>query len=376
MSFFTNNFFSQVENSVIGIDIGSSSLKIVQIKKEKGKAVLQTYGELGLGPYNKLSIGQIVNLNPDQYASVIIDLLKEANISITKGGISIPLKLSLVTVIDIPKVESEDEKSVIELEARKYIPVSISEVTLDYFIIPQVEDSSLEFIETDSEKDEEKAKTEELKKRQKVLLVAIHNQVLNNYSKIVQDAKLETQFFEVEAFATARGALSGERAPIMIIDMGASSVKMYIIDNGMLLSSHTINRGGQDISFSISKGLGIPFEHAEHLKRSLGKTNIAEESKIRELINTHEEYVLSEIKTVLSTFQKNKNETISKIILTGGGSNLDGLFDKMQKSFAFNIEMAAPFSKLETPVSLQETLKITGTTFSTAIGLALRALQN
>jgi type IV pilus assembly protein PilM len=199
---------------------------------------------------------------------------------------------------------------------------------------------------------------------------------LSNYSRIVQDSKLNIDFFEVEAFATARASLSGERAPVMIIDLGASSVKIYIIDNGMLLSSHTINRGGQDISFSISKGLGIPFDHAEHLKRSLGKTEIAEESKIRELVDIHEGYVISEVKTVLSMFQKSKNTTVSKIVLTGGASLLDGFLEKAKQNFSSDIEMATPFAKLESPVSLQETLKVTGTTFSTAIGLALRALQN
>jgi type IV pilus assembly protein PilM len=373
MSFFSSKLFSQPDNSVIGIDIGSSSLKIVQIKKERGRAILQTYGELGLGPYNKLSIGQISTMSPEQYASVILDLLKEAKISSIKGGISIPLKLSLISVIDIPKVEEKDQRSVIELEARKYIPVAISEVTLDYSVIPTAEDTSLEFIEPE---DEEKAQEEALRKRQKVLLVAIHNQVLNNYSKIVQDSKLNIGFFEVEAFATARGSLSGERAPVMIVDIGASSVKIYIIDNGVLLSSHTINRGGQDISFSISKGLGIPFDHAEHLKRSLGKSSVSEEAKIRELISIHEEFVLSEIKTVLSMFQRTKNTTVSKMILTGGGCSLDGFADKFAKNFSCQVELAQPFSKLESPISLQETLKTTGTTFSTAIGLALRALQN
>ena len=355
MSFFTSKLFSQPDSSVIGIDIGSSSLKVVQIKKERGRAILQTYGELGLGPYNKLAIGQIATLAPDQYASVILDLL------------------SLISIIEIPKVDPKDERSVIELEARKYIPVAISEVTLDYSVIPQVDDSSLEFIESDNNRISEQ---EELRKRQKVLLVAIHNQVLNNYSRIVQDSKLAIDFFEVEAFATARGSLSGERSPVMIIDMGAGSVKIYVIDNGTLLSSHTINRGGQDISFSISKGLGIPFEHAEHLKRSLGKANIAEEAKIRELVAMHEEYIMSEIKTVLTLFQKTKSVTISKIILTGGSCVLDGFADKLKENFSCEIELSSPFSKLESPVSLQEILKITGTTFSTAIGLALRALQN
>jgi type IV pilus assembly protein PilM len=234
MSFFTNQFLSQPDASVIGIDIGSSSLKIVQIKKEKGRAILQTYGEISFGPYNNLSNGQIVILNPDQSAKIILDLLKEVNILTLKGGMSIPLKLSLISLVDIPKVDEKEERSVIEFEAKKYIPVSMSEISLDYFIIPKSDDDSLEFIESDNYKVFE---TEKIKQRQKVLLVAIHNQVLENYSKIVQKANLSIDFFEVEAFATVRACLRSETTPVMIVDLGASSVKVYVIENGLLVAS-------------------------------------------------------------------------------------------------------------------------------------------
>lgn len=373
MSFFTKNIFSIPETSVIGIDIGSSSLKIVQIKKKKGKAVLETYGELGLGPYNKLSVGQVVNMFPKDMALVILDLIREAEITTLKGGMSIPLKLSLVSVIDVPPVSEAELATMIPLEARKYIPVPISEVTMDWFVIPEPRDTSLEFIESE---DDTKKQIEENQKRIHVLMVAIHNQVLNQYTTIVNETKLQTSFFEVEAFATARASLSGESGPVMIVDFGASSLKLYIIDNGLLVSSHIINRGGQDITFSISKGLGITFDQAEHLKRSLGKSGVADEQKITELINIHQEYVASEVQTLLSAFQKKFNKTIGKVLLTGGSSGLKGFLELMQKKLACDVEYSMPFSKVETPAFLQETLKTTGLTFAPAIGLALRALQD
>jgi type IV pilus assembly protein PilM len=402
MSFFTNKFLPKPDSSVIGIDIGSSSLKIVQIKKEKDRAVLQTYGEISFGSYNNLPIGQTVNLTSEQYVKVILDLLKEANITATKSAMSIPLKLSLISFLDIPKVDEKEERGVIEFEARKYIPVSMSEVTLDYFIIPQADDSALDTADKTNIKDTVKttdtvnmANTENavvsseikqiddnnkvsenlnLKKRQKVLLAAIHNQVLDNYSKIAQGANLSIDSFEVEAFATSRGCLRSETTPVMIVDSGASSTKAYVIENGLLVASHVINRGGQDVSFTISKSLDIPFEHAESLKRSLGKTQIANEAKIKEVIASHEDYIFSELKVVFSTFQKTKNVTISKIILTGGSSLLDGFKDRLKQNFYCEVELASPFSKLDAPISLQETLKSRGTTFATAIGSALRAL--
>ncbi len=372
MSFFTKNIFSIPEQSVIGVDIGSSSLKIVQIKKRKGRAVLETYGELGLGPYNKLSVGQIVNMTPKEIALVIQDLIKEAEITTLKGGMSIPLKLSLISLIDVPTVTESELATMIPLEARKYIPVPINEVTMDWFVIPTPRDTSLEFIQSD---DDAKRQIEESQKRTHVLMVAIHNQVLSNYTSIVNETKLQTNFFEVEAFAAARACLAGETGPVMIIDFGASGIKIYIIDNGLLISSHTINRGGQDITFSISKGLGVTFDHAEHLKRSLGKGNVADEQEIMELIAIHEDYAVSEIKTVMTAFQKKFNKTLTKVLLAGGGSNLKGFLELMQKSFDCPVEYSLPFSKVETPVFLQETLRSTGLTFAPAIGLALRALQ-
>ena len=373
MSFFTKSIFSAAETSVIGIDIGSSSLKIVQVKKKKGKAVLETYGEIGLGPYNKLATGQIVNMSPQETSVVIQDLMKEAEITSIKGGMSIPLKLSLVSVIEIPPVAESELATVIPLEARKYIPVPVSEVTMDWFVIPTPRDTSLEFVESD---DDGKRQKEEQNKKLDVLMVAIHNQVLNNYTTIVRETKLQTSFFEVEAFATARACLTGENAPVLIIDFGASSIKLYVIDNGLLVSSHILNRGGQDITFSISKGLGVTFDHAEHLKRSLGKGVVAEEAKVMELIAIHQEYALSEIATVISQFQQKFNKTIQKILLTGGGANLFGFLDGAKKTFACEVALASPFAKLETPVFLQETLITAGTAFAPAIGLALRALQD
>ena len=209
-----------------------------------------------------------------------------------------------------------------------------------------------------------------------MLLVAIHNQVLSNYTTVVRDTKLQTSFFEVEAFATARACLTGENAPVLIVDLGASATKLYVIDTGVLISSHILTKGGQDITLSISKGLGVTFDHAEHLKRSLGKEPIAEEAKIIELASRHHEYILSEISTMISQFQRKYNKTIQKILFTGGGANFKTFIEAAKHTFSCEVTVASPFSKLETPVFLEETLLASGTAFAPAIGLALRALQD
>src|SRR3989344_6479131 len=95
------------QNSVIGLDIGSSSVKVIQLRKEKGRVILETYGELSTGPYADKAVGQAVTLAPAQLALLIKDLFKEANITTKIGSMSIPLRSSLLVSIKVPELPEE-----------------------------------------------------------------------------------------------------------------------------------------------------------------------------------------------------------------------------------------------------------------------------
>ncbi|HWP61802.1 MAG TPA: pilus assembly protein PilM, partial [Candidatus Paceibacterota bacterium] len=123
--------------SMIGVDIGTASIKVVQVRLARGAAILETYGEIALGPYAKLPIGNTVKLEPEKLALALTDVMREANVTAKTAGISIPFASSLITVLDLPKVDNEQLKRIVPIEARKYIPVPVSEVALDWFVIPQ-----------------------------------------------------------------------------------------------------------------------------------------------------------------------------------------------------------------------------------------------
>jgi Tfp pilus assembly PilM family ATPase len=105
------------EGGVIGVDIGASSIKVVQLRASRGAAVLETYGEIALGPYGGQPVGKAVRLSPEKTAQALMDLMKEANVTALTGGISIPFSSSLVTVLDLPK-SSRDHESQIRLHIR------------------------------------------------------------------------------------------------------------------------------------------------------------------------------------------------------------------------------------------------------------------
>src|SRR3989344_7908991 len=124
-------------NSVVGVDIGSSSIKVVQLRKEKERAILETYGEIALGPYANQKVGQAVKLTEEKVSEALRDLLREANVKSNKAIFSIPLKSSFVTTIVLPAETRDNLASVVPMEARRYIPIPLSEVVLDWWMIPE-----------------------------------------------------------------------------------------------------------------------------------------------------------------------------------------------------------------------------------------------
>ena len=354
------DFFGKKGNSVLGVDIGSSSIKVVQLKKEEGSAVLETYGELSLGPYANVEIGKATSLAPDKTAEALKDLIRESNVTSTSAGFSIPFASSLLTFIKLPKIEGAQINKMIPIEARKYIPVPIAEVMLDWFVIP--------------ENDTKPAPASEEKKATEVLLVAIHNEILAKYNTIVQKSELSTDFFEIEIFSTIRSVLGQSVSPAMIIDVGAATTKVYIVELGIVRVSHIINRGSQDVTFGISKSLNISFAKAEEIKRSEGLSD--GEGDIRKIALLTLDYIFSEANRVLLNYQKKEHKNVGQVVLTGGGSVMKGIHELANKHLETETTLGNPFSKVSSPAFLDGVLKEAGSEFSVAVGLALRKLQD
>jgi type IV pilus assembly protein PilM len=365
ISDFFGSILTPKDTKVLGIDIGSSSIKVVQLKKQGGKAVLETYGEIALGPYSGTDLGRATVLSADKLAEAVKDLLKESNTTTLNSGLSISIGSSFIVFINMPSSEQKNYAEMVPIEARKYIPIPISEVTLDWWALPKDEKTVSEF--QNGQKVEDDKTTE-------VLLIVINNDALNKNIEIQKLAGLATSFSEVEIFSCMRAALEPSVAPQIIMDFGASSTKVFVVERGILRASHVVSRGSQDITLSISKSMGISFEEAEKIKIKQGildedKNNISEVSSITV------DYILSETGRFIMNYYKKSNKKISKIVLTGGGSLLRGLKEKAQNSFETPVEIADPFSKVEYPAFLEEVLKTAGPEFTVAIGLAIRKLQ-
>ncbi|MBU1293078.1 type IV pilus assembly protein PilM [Patescibacteria group bacterium] len=359
MGFLSNLFGSSKSGrSVIGVDVGSSSLKVVQLRREGATAVLETYGELALGPYAGGEAGQATNLPADTIAESLRDLMREANVTTKDAGISIPFSRSLLTLVELPRRDDPDEqKTVIELEARKYIPVPVSEVQLDYFIIPQ-------------------ALPEGAEKPQKVqvLLVAVHNDELSLLEGVVRGAELAASFYEIEIFSTIRSVVDEPVKPVMVLDIGASATKVYVVEHGVVALSHNIPQGGQDVTRTIATSQGLTVGKAENLKKEHG---FAQEEGTYDLRSIELVFsrIFEEAKRALSQYENNHQKKAVSLILTGGGGVTKELEQYAKTFFAMDVHIANPFGKTQAPAFMKPVLESIGPEFAVAVGLALRKLE-
>ena len=362
-----SSLFATKSTSVLGIDIGASSLKIIQLKKKNGKAILETYGEIALGPYGGTNVGRSTVLGAEKIAEAIRDLLKESNTTTTSSGMSLPINSSLVTFLKMPTNDEKKLAEMIPIEARKYVPVPISEVSLDWWAIPKDESTASEY------QNGQKLKEDDF--GIEVLLVAISNDALNKNKDIQKSAMIDVSFSEIEIFSNIRAVLDPSLAPQMIIDFGAGSTKVFIVERGIIRTSHIINRGSQDITIAISKSMDVTFEEAEKIKRTQGILEKGNERGALEVSTLTVDYILAEANRVLLNYYSKNNKKVSKTVLSGGGAALLGLKEKAESVLGTQIEIANPFSKVEYPAFLEEVLKSAGPEFAVAIGLAIRKLQ-
>lgn len=362
--FFTKTFSSSgllhllsKDTSVLGIDVGTSSLKIIQIKKDKERAVLETYGELSTSAYTGGEAGRGILLMDEKVSEMIIDLRKEAGATATRGVISIPLRYSFITVIEMPELSDKELSEAIQYEARRYIPIPLSDVVLDWWRLPETPGTA-----------------PGAKKTVSVLLAAVQREVVEKYKRIVTAAQLESVGFEVEVFGPARILGSRVRGACMLFDIGALSTKISILDRGAIRAVHHIDRASQAFTLAISQSLSVDFKRAEVMKHDVGISARPEAAGIRHTITPLLDSLFDEADRLRTSYRRKSGAAIDQAILLGGGSLMPGLVEYAIEKLGIEVLLANPFSQLEYPAFMQPAIKNIAPSFSVAAGLALHAL--
>jgi len=356
-SFF--DIFKGRPDRAVGIDIGSSSIKVVELQRKGQFVELVTYGLLETGPYGGREIGRVATLTTERTAEALKDVMRESRVSTNVSGIAIPFRSSFMRLIDLPQVTESELDRMVPIEARKYVPVPIGEVSLDWALVPQIIPQMGALQSTEQQVH--------------VFLIAIHNDILSRFKDISTGATLDNRFYEVEAYSSMRSVLSVSNEAIMLCDIGASSTKTYITYKGYIIATHIINAGAEDMTLALSKSFGITIGEAEAMKREKGLTSGKADDLTKSL-----ELVLQRIITDLirakEDFESKYKTNITKVILVGGGAQLKGLPEAIEEKIKIETKKGNGFSQVKTPAFLTDTVAEIGPEFSVATGCALRAI--
>lgn len=344
---------TSTKGSVIGIDIGASAIKVVQLKNAKGVPTLETYGELQLGPYESVEVGRNTHLPPQKTVEALIDILREAGTTGKDVAFALPYSSSFINIVTLPTIDTEQVVAMIPIEARKYIPLSLTQVSLDWFVLG----------------------VNESEKTMEVLILATHVETMTKYTSIMGGAGLSALTNEVEVFSSIRSTASLTDEFLAVIDFGASSSRLYIIEKGVIRKTHSILLSGVELTRSISTALKISFDEAEEQKRIFGIHGNSDDPRIQKAILPLLERGLRELHTVVARYEEAHNVKVQKVITTGSGALLKGFAQYVGDMFSVPVTLSDPFSKVAYPAFLEDTLKEAGPSFAVAVGVALKAFQ-
>ena len=350
----------------LGVDIGTSSVKIVELGSFAGRIKLENYGEMAAKviyqkPFRTFEKSTLL-LSAQDISRAIKAVLDETKVKTKESIFSIPDFATLFTTFELPPMTAEELPQAVNAEARKQIPMPLGEVTLDWQLIEgRVSDH----------KDE----------KLKILLAAVPNEVISQYQQIAELSGLKLLALEAEVFGLMRSLIEKkEKGVIGIIDIGARTTTCSIIEKRILEVSHSFDISGDDFTERIVKGLEMEEEMAEGFKRKYGilfsPLQLSPESKdIREILLPLIDIILRESEKIFRNFYLKEGKEIDKIILAGGTAFLPGILEYSQNYFRKEIEIANPFLKIFFPPILEKTLKEMGPAYAIAIGAALRGFE-
>ncbi len=357
---FLSNLTQQSSSTykVVGVDIGSSSIKVVELHDKEGILTLATYGELQLGPYADKSIGESVTVSAKQEQAALIDILRESAVSAKEAVFAMPLSSSFVTNVSLVAEPDADLSPLVRIEARKVIPASLSEVTLDW----------AEVSNPTANRDKSSNATH------KILIAAIQNNALERFKTLMKFAGLNEPPTEIECFSTVRSLYRRSDSQVAIIDIGSVSTKLFIANQGSLMRMHRVRAGGSYITEEISKELKLSFEEAELKKQTIGKSD-TDHATIKKIHTSHYERPLREFKQVIAEYEKNNDCKIERVYLSGGGAVFESVLQQVSQSLEQDVLLADPFRKVAYPAFMEDTLHKIGPSFTVALGAALRQFE-
>jgi type IV pilus assembly protein PilM len=370
--------------SYLGIDVGSSGIKLVELRLEKKRPVLFSYGLTAtkqdihklhakedktvaslLDKDNKTpapsSSEQFTEDKIALYSETIKNLCKASRVISKTAVVSLPVSSVFHAVVTLPLVKKEELDHIIRAEVKKLLPMPLEEMALDFQVLTGLPSD----------------------KSQRVLVNAVPYKLIEFYSKVFAKAGLGLEALEPESTALTRCLMGRDQAVAMIIDIGSERTNFFIIDQGFPITHQTIESGGDKIDKILQNILGIESDLVERVKYDLfdflpsAHNNNLSDQKWLDMLMPVIDPILKEIEVSLEVYLRqtgNEGKRPEKIILTGGMALVPHLARYIENKFRIKCYIGDAWARVVYQDGLKPILRQLGPRLSVSIGLALRSM--
>lgn len=335
---------------MVGIDIGTKTIKVVELEKNGTSFSLVASGVVG---YTGTTVDKITDdKEMSSIAQIIKKLCSEARISSKEVAISIPEPLTFTRTINFPPLSDTEIASAIKWEAEQYIPIPINEAIVQHTILKRGNGT----VGGDGVV---------------VLLVAAPRLIVEKYVKVVQLAGLTPVFVETELISLSR-CLAPPDKTVLLADLGGSSTNLAIADKGLLSFSRSLPIAGDAFTRAVSQSLSITPQQAEEYKKTYGLSTSQLEGKIKGALDSVVRLVVDEIKKAVNYYlTQEKGETPTTLIVSGGSSGMPDIISALSKTIGMEVLVGNPFSRVQVDPSFTQKLAPFAPLYSVAVGLAM-----
>jgi type IV pilus assembly protein PilM len=341
---------------VLGLDIGSSSVKLVQLREKKGGFALQAFATAKLPPE---TIVDGALMNSAAVVQAIQELVAGQKVKAKDVAIGVRGHSVIIKKISLPRMSQEELDESIQWEAEQYIPFDVKDVHIDTQILTPEGDAAGQM---------------------DVLLVAAKKDMINDYTSVCAEAGLQATVVDVDAFAVQNAfeasyeLASGET--VVLINVGASVANVNILANGTTTFTRDVTMGGNSFTEEIQKQLNISYDEAEALKvGGQGESDAVVPQEVERVIQGVAEQLAGEIQRSLDFYAATAADNrISRIYLSGGTARIPALFKVIEQRAAVPVEVLNPFKAIEVDNRKFDAMLLTqaAAAATVAVGLALR----
>jgi len=279
------NPFSFIKQKIapvyLGVDIGTTSIKIVEVERGKQLPRLSNYCILedksSLLRANTAIQTSSLKLFEDEVVGLLKSALREMKPRTNEAIASLPTFSAFTTILTFPEMSKEDLEKSILFGMKQYIPLPISEVAVDWMKVGEYKDEKGFLL-------------------QQILLISVPQEQIKKYKKIFKEAGLHLNALEIESLSLVRAVVGGDKTPTFIIDIGSCSTSIVISEGGTIRFSAQSDFGGASLTQAISSGLNINPLRAEELKREKGVEDTGSNHELSTIMLPFIDAIINEVK--------------------------------------------------------------------------------